>query len=50
MHILYHKSTSDGGALIGMFGKDEELWLSMVTRWRIVMACAQFKVVDIRCL
>jgi hypothetical protein len=28
--ILYHKSTSDGGVLASMCGKDEKLWLSMV--------------------
>jgi hypothetical protein len=31
---------SDGGALASMCWKDKVLWLSMVTCWRIVMACA----------
>jgi hypothetical protein len=50
MVILCHKSASDGGALVGMCGREEELWLSVAARIRIVMACARYRAVDTHCL
>jgi hypothetical protein len=48
--ILWHKSTSDGGALANMCGRDEELWLSMVTPQRIAMANAHYMASNTCCL
>jgi hypothetical protein len=50
MGILCHKSTSDGGALVGMCERDEELWLSVTACWKIAMAWVRCKVIDTRCL
>jgi hypothetical protein len=49
-NILCRKSANDGGALVGMCGRDEELWLSMATCLRIAMACAHWKAIDIHYL
>jgi hypothetical protein len=48
--MLYHKSINDGGALAGMCGRDENLWLSVATHWKIVMACTCWRAIDICCL
>jgi hypothetical protein len=50
MGILCHKLAGDGGALVGMCGRDEKLWLNVATRWRIAMACPHYKVIDTHCL
>jgi hypothetical protein len=50
MGILCHKSTNDGGALVGMCGRDEDLWLSVATCWRIMMACACYRAINTHCL
>jgi hypothetical protein len=32
-----------------MCGRDDELWPSIATRWRIAMVCAHCKIMDMRC-
>ncbi len=49
-NILCCKSANNGGALVGMCGRDEELWLSVATCLRIAMAYAHWKAIDIHCL
>jgi len=36
--IFYHILANDGSALASMCGRDEKLWLSIVTCWKIAMA------------
>ncbi len=48
--MLYHTLVNDGGALAGMCGRDEELWLSVVAHWRIAMAYAHYRAIDTHCL
>ncbi len=47
--VVYHKSTSDRGALTMMCGKNEEPWPSVVAHWRIAMACASYTIMDTLC-
>ncbi len=37
----------DGGALDGMCEKDEKLWLSVTTCWRIMMVCARCRAITL---
>jgi hypothetical protein len=50
MGIWCHRSASDEGALIGMCGRNEELWLSVAAHWRIAMACTHCKAINTHCL
>ncbi len=41
--VIFHKSTSDGGALAMVCGRDEEPRSSVTVCWKIVMTCACYK-------
>ncbi len=45
--LICHKLASDRSALAMMCGRDEEPWPSASARWKIAMACACCKAINV---